>query len=148
MLVEVYWIYNGIALVGRSMCVIGVANRLPGCCSLPQIMHVCSCACMQSTSSCNTWPNGSQEVAIDIALEVMFSIGKTCSARILQWMNNLKEWHNNHQGGAEVIIMSFLKVVYSLKYPGNACLSYLDNGSGHLTQCTSKWVSYQNKTHE
>ena len=28
----------------------------------------------------------------------------------------------------EVIIVSFLKVVYPLKYPGTACLSYLDNG--------------------
>ena len=27
-----------------------------------------------------------------------------------------------------VIIVSFLKVVYLLKYPSNACLSYLDNG--------------------
>ena len=27
-----------------------------------------------------------------------------------------------------VIIVSFLKVVYPLKYPSNACLSYLDNG--------------------
>ena len=27
-----------------------------------------------------------------------------------------------------MIIMSFLKVVYTLKYPSNACPSYLDNG--------------------
>ena len=27
-----------------------------------------------------------------------------------------------------MIIVSFLKVVYPLKYPSNACLSYLDNG--------------------
>ena len=27
----------------------------------------------------------------------------------------------------EVIIVSFLKAVYPLKYPGNACFSYLDN---------------------
>ena len=33
-----------------------------------------------------------------------------------------------HRGGVEVIIVSFLKVVYPLKYPGTACLSYLDNG--------------------
>ena len=27
-----------------------------------------------------------------------------------------------------MIIVSFLKVVYPLKYPNNACLSFLDNG--------------------
>ena len=27
-----------------------------------------------------------------------------------------------------MIIVSFLKVVYPLKYPSNACLNYLDNG--------------------
>ena len=27
-----------------------------------------------------------------------------------------------------MIIVSFLKVIYPLKYPSNACLSYLDNG--------------------
>ena len=31
-----------------------------------------------------------------------------------------------------MIIVSFLKVVYTLKYPSNACLSYLDNGLGVL----------------
>ena len=39
----------------------------------------------------------------------------------------------NHQGGAEVIIVSFLKVVYP---PSNACLSYLDNRFGCLTSKT------------
>ena len=59
------------------------------------------------------------------------SIGKTCSTKILQWINNPKEWHNNHWGGAEVIILSFTTVVYPLKNPSNACLIYnnLDNGS-------------------
>ena len=33
------------------------------------------------------------------------------------------------EGGAEVIIASFLRVVYPLKNPSNACLSYLDNGA-------------------
>ena len=28
-------------------------------------------------------------------------MGKTCSARILQWINNLKECCNNHQGRAK-----------------------------------------------
>ena len=32
-----------------------------------------------------------------------------------------------------MIIVSFLKVVYSLKYPGTACLSYLDNGLIRIT---------------
>ena len=29
-------------------------------------------------------------------------------------------------------IVSFLKVVYTLKHPSNVCLSYLDNGLGAL----------------
>ena len=57
------------------------------------------------------------------------SIGKTCSARILQWINNPRnDVIANHRGGAEVIITSFVRVVYPLKYPSNACLSCLDNG--------------------
>ena len=55
-------------------------------------------------------------------------IGKTYSARILQWINNTKEWCNNHWGGAEVIIASFMSIVYPLKYPSSICLSCLDNG--------------------
>ena len=39
---------------------------------------------------------------------------------------------HDHQGGAEVIIVSLLKAVYPLKYPRNACLSYLDNDLGVL----------------
>ena len=36
-----------------------------------------------------------------------------------------------------MIIVLFLKVVYPLKYPGTACLSYLDNGLiGHLISKT------------
>ena len=58
-----------------------------------------------------------------------FNIGKLCSARILQWINNPKEWCNNHQGRAEVIIAPFVRVaiVYPLKYPSNGCLQYLDS---------------------
>ena len=40
-----------------------------------------------------------------------------------------KEWCNNHWGRAEVIIASFLMVIYPLKYPSNACLSCLENYS-------------------
>ena len=41
-----------------------------------------------------------------------------------------KQPAHNHRGGAdhEVIIMSFLKVVYPLEYLGTAHLSYLDSG--------------------
>ena len=56
----------------------------------------------------------------------LISIGKTCSVRILQLINNPKEWCNN-QSRAEVFITPFLRVVYSLKYPSDACLSCLDN---------------------
>ena len=59
--------------------------------------------------------------------DVCLCIGKTWSARIIQWINNPKEWCNNHWGRAEVIITSFVRVVYLL--PSNACLSCLDNGS-------------------
>ena len=58
-------------------------------------------------------------------VDIQFSIGKTWSARILQWINNLEEWYNNHR----VIVASFLRVVYLLKYRSNAYLSCLDNGS-------------------
>ena len=87
---------------------------------------------------------------------VIICIGKTCSARILQWINNLKEWYNYQQGSAKVIITSFMMLVYPLKYPSNACLSCLDNslfmlesnlfGVSNCHWClTSKQVSYQNK---
>ena len=49
--------------------------------------------------------------------------GKTCSARIVQWID-LKEWYNNHQDGAKVIIA---RVIYPLKSPSIAFLSCLDN---------------------
>ena len=39
---------------------------------------------------------------------------KTCSARILQCMNNPKERCNNNRGGAKVIITSFVRVIYPL----------------------------------
>ena len=50
--------------------------------------------------------------------------------------------------------MSFLKVVHPLKYPNNACLSFLDNGKEcnlfRVSKChrclTSEQVSYQNNT--
>ena len=58
-----------------------------------------------------------------------------------------------------MIIASFVRVVYPLKYPSNACLSCLDNGplslecnlirvsKCHVSYiCTNKQVSYQNKT--
>ena len=55
------------------------------------------------------------------------SIGKTCSARILQWINNQR--NDVIITKAEpVIIASFVRVVYPLKYPSNACISCLDNG--------------------
>ena len=41
---------------------------------------------------------------------------------------NQKERCNNHRSEVEVIITSFLRVVYLLKYPSNACLCHLDNG--------------------
>ena len=56
-----------------------------------------------------------------------------------------------------MIIASFMRVVYPLKYPSNACLSCLDNGP-LLLECnyirvskchrclTSKQASYQNKS--
>ena len=56
-------------------------------------------------------------------------------ASLLQCISNLKEWCNNHGGRAEVIIVSFLQVVYTLKCPGSAYRSYLDNG---LIRCLSK----------
>ena len=28
--------------------------------------------------------------------ETCTSVGKTCNARILQWINNPKEWHNKY----------------------------------------------------
>ena len=37
---------------------------------------------------------------------IFLSIGNTPSASILQWINNPKEWCNNHQG--EVIIASLV----------------------------------------
>ena len=61
------------------------------------------------------------------ALSIL-SIGKTCSVRVLQWINNPKESQSNHQGGTEAIIVLFLRVAYPLKYPSNACLIYLDDG--------------------
>ena len=30
---------------------------------------------------------------------LLLSIGKTCSVRILQWINKPKKWCNNHKGG-------------------------------------------------
>ena len=50
------------------------------------------------------------------------------------WINNLRNdtmlYNNNNNHPVEVIIVSFLKIVNPLKYPSNACLSYvyLDNG--------------------
>ena len=55
------------------------------------------------------------------------SIGKSCSAKILQWIIHHKECHY-HQCRAEVTITSFMRVVYPLKYPSNACLSCLSSG--------------------
>ena len=62
-----------------------------------------------------------------------------CSAQL---MNNRC---NNNQGRAEVIITSFVRVVYSLKYPSNACLSCLDN-------CACCWnanqiISFETQIH-
>ena len=47
-------------------------------------------------------------------------IAKTYIARTLQWINNPKGWCNNHEGWAEVIITSFIGVIYPLKYPSLA----------------------------
>ena len=44
-----------------------------------------------------------------------------------------------------MIIVSFLKVVCTLKYPSNACLSYLDNGLGVLPVRHCLQVSPTNK---
>ena len=76
-------------------------------------------------------------------------IGKTCSTR---WINNLKESPRQSRG-------DYFVIPDPLKYPSNACLSYLDNGKecnlfkvpkyhGCLTRrcLSSKQVSYQNKT--
>ena len=43
-----------------------------------------------------------------------------------------------------MITVSFLKVVYTLKYPSNACLSYLDNGLSVLP--VAKTGVFTNKT--
>ena len=56
-----------------------------------------------------------------------------------------------------MIITSFVRVIYSVKYPSNACLTCLDNGPLllecnyiRMSKChrylTSKQVSYQNRT--
>ena len=38
------------------------------------------------------------------------SIDKTYSVRILQWINKLNKWCNNHQGGAQVINALFVSI--------------------------------------
>ena len=51
--------------------------------------------------------------------------------------------------------MSFLEAIYPLKYPSNACLSYLDNGLGvdkyqRILQVlySTKYVIYSQQKHE
>ena len=43
-------------------------------------------------------------------------------------INNLKEWHNNHWGGADVIIVIPESFLFHWRICSNVCLSYLDNG--------------------
>ena len=92
-------------------------------------------------------------------LIINFYIVKTCSARILQWINDLKEWCNNHWGRAKVTSTSFTRFgifIHSSNLHSNSCLSCLDNGfccweviyleCQNAMHLTSKQKFYQSKS--
>ena len=60
----------------------------------------------------------------------------------LQWINNLNEAQQSMRRSREdYCVIIFLKVVYPLKCPGTACLSYLDDG---LIRCLPSKTSVRN----